>query len=96
MSCIVTAELFLHDGFRFNDIFILFCSFTLKKRDGDGTDEMTVLDYFTNVRKIDLRYSADLPCINVGRPKRPTYFPIEVKFSFFICFMYLIHVADLT
>jgi hypothetical protein len=43
---------------------------------------MTVLDYFTNVRKIDLRYSADLPCINVGRPKRPTYFPIEVNFSF--------------
>lgn len=53
-------------------------TFTLKKRDGDGTDEMTVLDYFTNVRKIDLRYSADLPCINVGRPKRPTYFPIEL------------------
>ncbi|CAJ2651952.1 unnamed protein product [Trifolium pratense] len=53
-------------------------TFTLKKRDGDGTEEMTVLDYFTNVRKIDLRYSADLPCINVGRPKRPTYFPIEL------------------
>ncbi|XP_004501969.1 protein argonaute 4-like [Cicer arietinum] len=54
-------------------------TFTLKKRDGDdGTEEMSVLDYFVNVRKIDLRYSADLPCINVGRPKRPTYFPIEL------------------
>ncbi|KAI5406996.1 protein argonaute 4 [Lathyrus oleraceus] len=53
-------------------------TFTLKKRDGDGTEEMTVLDYFVNVRKIDLRYSADLPCINIGRPKRPTYIPIEL------------------
>ncbi|KAF2297280.1 hypothetical protein GH714_020618 [Hevea brasiliensis] len=25
-----------------------------------------------------LRYSADLPCINVGKPKRPTYIPIEL------------------
>lgn len=60
----------------------------MKKRDGDdGTEEMSVLDYFVNVRKIDLRYSADLPCINVGRPKRPTYFPIEVIFSFSVCFI---------
>ncbi|KAL2316931.1 hypothetical protein Fmac_030807 [Flemingia macrophylla] len=55
--------------------------FTLKKRggvDGDETEEVTVFDYFVNHRKIDLRYSADLPCINVGKPKRPTYFPIEL------------------
>ncbi|CAK8574164.1 unnamed protein product [Lathyrus sativus] len=52
--------------------------FTLKKRDGDGTEEITVLDYFVNVRKIDLRYSADLPCINIGRPTRPTYIPIKL------------------
>ncbi|PQQ14068.1 protein argonaute 4 [Prunus yedoensis var. nudiflora] len=25
-----------------------------------------------------LRYSADLPCLNVGKPKRPTYIPLEL------------------
>ncbi|KAJ8766806.1 hypothetical protein K2173_008360 [Erythroxylum novogranatense] len=40
--------------------------------------EITVYDYFVNRRQIDLRYSADLPCINVGKPKRPTYIPIEL------------------
>ena len=53
-----------------------------KSKDGDGevqTLEVTVYDYFVNYRHIELRYSADLPCINVGKPKRPTYFPLEVK-----------------
>lgn len=40
---------------------------------------MTVYDYFVNQRNIELRYSGDLPCINVGKPKRPTFFPIEVN-----------------
>lgn len=58
-------------------------TFTLKQRskDADGevqTSEVTVYDYFVNHRNIDLRYSADLPCLNVGKPKRPTYFPIEL------------------
>lgn len=56
--------------------------FSLKQRnkDGDGdTVEITVYDYFVKHRNIDLRFSADLPCINVGKPKRPTYFPIEVE-----------------
>ncbi|XP_061341119.1 protein argonaute 4-like [Gastrolobium bilobum] len=57
-------------------------TFTLKNKGGrdgdDGDEEVTVFDYFINVRKMDLRYSADLPCINVGKPKRPTYFPIEL------------------
>lgn len=61
----------------------VFCSFSLKGKgrgDGeDGTEEITVYDYFVKVRKIELRYSADLPCINVGKPKRPTFFPIEVN-----------------
>lgn len=57
--------------------------FTLKQKgkDADGevqTTEVTVFDYFVNHRNIELRYSADLPCINVGKPKRPTYFPIEL------------------
>ncbi|KAK6144115.1 hypothetical protein DH2020_020935 [Rehmannia glutinosa] len=52
-----------------------------KNRGDDGeiqTTEVTVYDYFVNQRNINLRYSADLPCINVGKPKRPTYFPIEL------------------
>ncbi|OIT06071.1 PREDICTED: protein argonaute 4-like [Nicotiana attenuata] len=58
-------------------------TFTLKQRskneDGEvQTSEVTVYDYFVNHRNIDLRYSADLPCINVGKPKRPTYFPVEL------------------
>ncbi|KAG7947378.1 hypothetical protein I3843_14G091600 [Carya illinoinensis] len=57
--------------------------FTLKQRnvkdvDGDSTIEVTVYDYFVNHRGIELRYSGDLPCINVGKPKRPTYFPVEL------------------
>lgn len=57
------------------------CRFELKQKGEDGefqTIEVTVYDYFVNHRNINLRYSADLPCVNVGRPKRPTYFPIEV------------------
>ncbi|KAL1545514.1 Protein argonaute-4 [Salvia divinorum] len=57
--------------------------FTLKQKNNDAgvesqEKEVTVYDYFVNFRKIDLRFSADLPCINVGKPKRPTYVPIEL------------------
>ena len=58
------------------------CRFTLKQKSKDGDSEpveVTVYDYFVKHRNIDLRYSADLPCINVGKPKRPTYFPVEVE-----------------
>lgn len=59
---------------------IPFCSFQLKQKSGDGEPlELTVYEYFINHRRIELRYSADLPCINVGKPKRPTYIPIEVS-----------------
>ncbi|XP_027152630.1 protein argonaute 4A-like [Coffea eugenioides] len=40
--------------------------------------EMTVYDYFTKVLGISLTYSADLPCIDAGKPCRPTYFPVEL------------------
>lgn len=56
-------------------------TFTLKQRGGPNGDEeveVTVYDYFVNRRQMELRYSADLPCINVGKPKRPTYIPIEL------------------
>ncbi|XP_077242191.1 protein argonaute 4A-like [Tasmannia lanceolata] len=57
--------------------------FTLKQRNGNGdaevhSVEVTVYDYFVNYRHIELSYSATLPCINVGKPKRPTYFPLEL------------------
>ncbi|OMO85353.1 Argonaute/Dicer protein, PAZ [Corchorus capsularis] len=54
---------------------------TDKSKNSDGeaeTLEVTVYDYFVNHRNIQLQYSGDLPCINVGKPKRPTYIPIEL------------------
>ncbi|CAA0813181.1 Protein argonaute 4 [Striga hermonthica] len=54
-------------------------TFTLKSKNKDEEgEEVTVYDYFVKQRNINLRYSADLPCINVGKPKRPTYFPVEL------------------
>ncbi|KAL5719499.1 Protein argonaute 4B [Ranunculus cassubicifolius] len=58
--------------------------FLLKKRsDGNAerevqTTEVTVYDYFVNYRHIQLGVSGDLPCINVGKPKRPNYIPLEL------------------
>ncbi|KAJ6727540.1 EUKARYOTIC TRANSLATION INITIATION FACTOR 2C [Salix purpurea] len=58
-------------------------TFSLNQRSGrvgDGevqTIEVTVYDYFVNHRNMQLKYSADFPCINVGKPKRPSYFPLE-------------------
>ena len=67
------------------------CRFTLKRKncnDGDS-EEITVFDYFVKNRAIVLQYSGDLPCINVGKPKRPTYFPVEVTIiwivALFLC-----------
>ncbi|KAF6151925.1 hypothetical protein GIB67_010499 [Kingdonia uniflora] len=47
------------------------------KRDGEMV-EITVHDYFVNIRGIKLGFSAKLPCINIGKPKRPTYLPVEL------------------
>uniref|UniRef100_A0A1D1YYN5 Protein argonaute 4A n=1 Tax=Anthurium amnicola TaxID=1678845 RepID=A0A1D1YYN5_9ARAE len=57
--------------------------FALKQRNGNGdgdvnTIDVTVYEYYVNYRNLELTYSADLPCINVGKPKRPTYFPLEL------------------
>ncbi|KAL2479726.1 protein argonaute 4-like [Abeliophyllum distichum] len=51
--------------------------FSLKQKIKDDAGEVqstdvTFYDYFVNNRNIDL------PCINVGKPKRPTYFPLEL------------------
>ncbi|GAB2216544.1 hypothetical protein Droror1_Dr00024319, partial [Drosera rotundifolia] len=66
---------------------VLTCSrFSLKKGRNDAgeieTVEVTVYDYFVNKCGIDLRYSGDLPCINVGKPRRPTFFPLEQFYEF--------------
>lgn len=59
--------------------------FPLRQRNGSNGDcdtiEITVYDYYAK-KGIDLKYSGDFPCINTGKAKRPTYFPIEVCFSF--------------
>lgn len=53
-----------------------------KDENGEAENiELSVYDYFVKTQGRKLQYSAELPCINVGKPKRPTYFPIEVEFS---------------
>ncbi|KAJ4720457.1 Argonaute family protein [Melia azedarach] len=59
-------------------------TFLLKQKSGQDGDneaqpiEITVYDYFVHQRHIKLRDSADFPCINVGKPRRPSYIPVEL------------------
>ncbi|GFP88430.1 protein argonaute 4a [Phtheirospermum japonicum] len=46
--------------------------------DSVRTIETTVYDYFVKTRGIELTVSADMPCINAGKPNNPTFFPIEL------------------
>ncbi|CAD6231961.1 unnamed protein product [Miscanthus lutarioriparius] len=52
----------------------------LKQRNGNGSDfvEITVYDYYLKHWEIRLQDSANFPCLDVGKPKRPTYLPIEL------------------
>ena len=43
-----------------------------------GEVQITVYKYFTEIRGLKLQYSGEFPCINVGKPNRPNYIPIEV------------------
>lgn len=57
--------------------------FSMKVKNGDCGDEgqtreITVYDYFTGVCGIELEFSAYLPCLDVGKPKRPNYLPLEL------------------
>ncbi|KAK9924461.1 hypothetical protein M0R45_032828 [Rubus argutus] len=57
--------------------------FPMKLKSDDGTKEgqtvdMTVYEYFTKHRGIVLTYSAYLPCLDVGKTKRPNYVPLEL------------------
>ncbi|KAJ4787293.1 Argonaute family protein [Rhynchospora pubera] len=52
-------------------------TFMLKQRNGEGEREVTVSQYYKE-KGTDLRYSDHCPCINVGKPRRPTFYPIEL------------------
>ncbi|KAL6975662.1 Protein argonaute 16 [Sarracenia purpurea var. burkii] len=47
------------------------------KHDGEQTLEITVYEYFTKHLNIELICSANMPCLDVGKPKRPNYLPLE-------------------
>ncbi|KAH7846364.1 hypothetical protein Vadar_013047 [Vaccinium darrowii] len=56
--------------------------FPLRVKNSDGGKdgeilEITVYEYFVKHRNIELRYSAYMPCLDVGKPKRPSYLPLE-------------------
>nr|BAV72135.1 argonaute protein 4B [Marchantia polymorpha] len=55
--------------------------FALRRRDESGnmldTEDISVADYFTRVKGINLK-SPHLPALDVGRTKKPMYFPIEL------------------
>ncbi|XBI04501.1 hypothetical protein VPH35_132789 [Triticum aestivum] len=53
-------------------------TFPLKQKDGNGTVDVTVYDYFMDRWSMKLEKSAHMPCLNVGKPNRPTYLPLEV------------------
>ncbi|XP_071904616.1 protein argonaute 16-like isoform X1 [Coffea arabica] len=48
------------------------------QHDGGETVEVTVYEYFTKHRNIELHSSAYMPCLDVGKPKRPNYLPLEL------------------
>lgn len=50
-----------------------------KGQDGSG-EEITVYEYFAQHKHMPLRDSADFPCINVGKPNKASYFPLEVTY----------------
>ncbi|XVF21051.1 hypothetical protein REPUB_Repub12eG0057000 [Reevesia pubescens] len=56
--------------------------FPMKVKNGDSgecqTVEITVYEYFTKHCGIELTYSANMPCLDVGKPKRPNYLPLEL------------------
>ncbi|KAL1812927.1 hypothetical protein ACET3Z_022992 [Daucus carota] len=58
--------------------------FLMKGKYGDGThgqeqpEEITVYEYFRRHRNLQLETSAYLPCLDVGKPRRPNYLPLEL------------------
>ncbi|KAK1389077.1 Argonaute [Heracleum sosnowskyi] len=58
--------------------------FTLNGKPGDGThgevqpEEITVYEYFRRHRNLELTTSAYFPCLDVGKPGKPNYLPLEL------------------
>ncbi|XP_015881205.3 protein argonaute 16 [Ziziphus jujuba] len=57
--------------------------FSMKVKNNDGSNgeqtmEITVYDYFAKHCGIELTYSQFLPCLDVGKPKKPNYLPLEL------------------
>lgn len=77
----------------------LSCSFPLRVRNSHGETQMvdiTVYDYFMKTHKMQLTWSAHMPCLDVGKPKRPNYLPIEVCNNLFAnLFQQLVLMASL-
>jgi eukaryotic translation initiation factor 2C len=44
----------------------------------EQTVDVTVYEYFAKHRGIELTSSAYLPCLDVGKPNRPIFLPLEV------------------
>ncbi|XP_020203105.1 protein argonaute 16 isoform X2 [Cajanus cajan] len=57
--------------------------FSMKVKNDNGNNEgqtvdITVYEYFAKHRGIELTSSAYLPCLDVGKPNRPIYLPLEL------------------
>lgn len=71
-------------------------SFPMKLKCGDNgtseeqTVEITVYEYFTKHCGVEITSSQYMPCLDVGKPKRPNYLPLEVcKFLLVIISFFL-------
>ncbi|KAI3794615.1 hypothetical protein L1987_37247 [Smallanthus sonchifolius] len=55
--------------------------FSMKQKNGDSpsdTVEITVYNYYAKHHRIEVNQSRDYPCLDVGKPKRPVYIPLEL------------------
>ncbi|KAJ4768954.1 Argonaute family protein [Rhynchospora pubera] len=55
--------------------------FPMKVREENGesqTEDVTVCEYYQKRRQIEVSWSANFPCLDVGKPKRPNYLPLEL------------------
>ncbi|KAI7730513.1 hypothetical protein M8C21_017960, partial [Ambrosia artemisiifolia] len=56
-------------------------TFLMKQRNSDSPSdpiEITVSEYYAKYRNQELHASQDYPCLDVGKPKRPVYIPLEL------------------
>ncbi|KAJ0469097.1 putative post-transcriptional gene silencing PAZ-Argonaute family protein [Helianthus annuus] len=56
-------------------------TFSLKQKNGDSPSDavdITVYNYYAKHHRIEVNQSRDYPCLDVGKPKRPVYIPLEL------------------